>query len=193
MQADDEQARPDLSGPRNEWAGTAGVEPSRLSFDQLDETDKAIIRLLREDGRRSNAEIARQVGTSQPTVRNRIARMTAGGLMKVAAILNPSAHGYACDVVLGIKCQPGSAEAIAGHITARQYLLYVGYTSGVYDLLVDLLFESDRDLYNFLQSELYLLDGLLSVDVLHVIKAGRVDFDWTIPMGPGRPVRADEL
>jgi Lrp/AsnC family transcriptional regulator for asnA, asnC and gidA len=192
MQTDDEQARPALSGARSEWAGTSGAEPSRLSFDQLDETDKAIIRLLREDGRHSNAEIARQVGTSQPTVRNRIARMTAGGLMKVAAILNPSAHGYACDVVLGIKCQPGSAEVIAGHIAARQYLLYVGYTSGVYDLLVDLLFESDRDLYNFLQSELYRLDGLLSVDVLHVIKAGRVDFDWTVPMGPAHPFRADE-
>jgi Lrp/AsnC family transcriptional regulator for asnA, asnC and gidA len=173
------------------WGDTAGAAPSQLSFDQLDATDKEIIRLLREDGRISNAEVARQVGTSQPTVRNRILRMTAGGLMKVAAILNPSAHGYACDVVLGIVCRPGSAESIADHVATHQYTLYVGYTSGTYDLLVDLLFQSDRELYSFLQGELYALSGVISVDVMHVIKAGRVDFDWTVPMGPAQSSRGE--
>ncbi|WP_051791302.1 Lrp/AsnC family transcriptional regulator [Amycolatopsis jejuensis] len=191
MDEDREQTGARVVRTRTVWA----AEPAHLSFEHLDDTDRAIIQLLREDGRMSNAQIARELGTSQPTIRNRIARMTKGGLMKVAAVLNPSAHGYACDVVFGIRCKPGTAEAIAERISSRQYTLYVGYTSGVYDLLVDVLFHSDRDLYGFLQSELYPQPGVESVDVLHVIKAGRVDFDWTVPMemgdesspGPGRP------
>lgn len=182
------------TGTLSRWWTSGEPEPARMSFDQLDQLDRGIIRLLRHDGRKSNAQMARELKSSQPTIRNRIARMTEGGVIKVAAILNPQAHGYECDVLLGIRCKPGSAEEIAESVSRRHYVLYVGYVSGGYDLLVDVLFHSDRELYDFLQRELYTHPGIVSVDVMHVIKAGRVDFDWTLSVSGKddcQPIRDD--
>ena len=51
----------------------------------LDELDRSILRLLREDGRQSNAAIARAVGVSQPTVRQRLDRLIHSGAAYVDA------------------------------------------------------------------------------------------------------------
>jgi Lrp/AsnC family transcriptional regulator for asnA, asnC and gidA len=149
-----------------------------LSFDDLDGLDRGILRFLQADGRANNAQMARELGTSEPTVRKRISRMLENHLMKVTAILNPHAHGFACDVLIGLGCSPGSAEAIADTVSSVQNVLYIGHLTGRYDLLLEILFHDDSDLYEFLSKELYVLPGVESVEIMHVIKAGRVDFDW---------------
>lgn len=166
------------SGRRSRTRQRSASAGSALSFDDLDDLDWAIVRFLQADGRTSNARMARELDTSEPTIRNRIARMSAGELMKVTAVLNPHAHGYACDVLIGIRCAPGSADAVADAVAGVQNVLYIGHLTGRYDLLIEILFYSDRDLYEFLSTEFKALPGIVSLEIMHVIKAGRVDFDW---------------
>src|SRR5574339_213872 len=49
---------------------------------QLDETDKAIIRILQEDGRKSFRQISRETGISTPTVKARFNRLINIGFLK---------------------------------------------------------------------------------------------------------------
>ncbi|GEM_PF-5087913 len=48
----------------------------------LDETDQAILRLLREDARLSFRELARRVGVSTPTVASKVRQMEALGVIR---------------------------------------------------------------------------------------------------------------
>jgi Lrp/AsnC family leucine-responsive transcriptional regulator len=49
---------------------------------QLDETDEAIIKALKEDGRKSFRQIARETGVSTPTVKARFNRLINIGFLK---------------------------------------------------------------------------------------------------------------
>ena len=46
-----------------------------LGTTELDDLDRRILKLLRPNARRSYASIARAIGVSEPTVRNRVDRL----------------------------------------------------------------------------------------------------------------------
>src|SRR5579885_2255980 len=64
------------------------------TLSDLDEIDLRIVQLLQENGRRSNSDIARQIGVSEPTVRKRIERLVQDRIIKVVAVFNPRRTGY---------------------------------------------------------------------------------------------------
>jgi hypothetical protein len=53
----------------------------------MDQIDGQIIDLLRENGRRSNVEMARVLGISEGTVRKRIERLLSSGVLESLASL----------------------------------------------------------------------------------------------------------
>ena len=59
----------------------------------MDELDTAILAMLGRDGRRSFTSIATQMGLSEGTVRNRVQRMTANGMLVFVALCNPLSLG----------------------------------------------------------------------------------------------------
>ena len=56
----------------------------------LDEINGQIIDILREDGRSSNASIARRLGMSEGTIRRRLNMLINSGIVKVNVILDPA-------------------------------------------------------------------------------------------------------
>jgi Lrp/AsnC family transcriptional regulator, regulator for asnA, asnC and gidA len=151
---------------------------SARTLDDLDDLDRSILRCLQEDGRTSNASMARAFGVSEPTVRNRISRLTAGGLVKVTAVVNPRTSGYACDVLIGLTCEPGRPLEVADQLGRFEQMMYLGHTTGRYDMLIEMLFRNDAELFSFLTKDLPQIDGITSTEIMHVLRAERVDFDW---------------
>lgn len=144
----------------------------------LDECDKGIIRLLQEDGRISNASIARSIGASEPTVRKRIERLVGEQIIRVTAVINPSASGYSIDVLMGIRTQPGYLKKVGSQLAKFEQVLYLGYTTGRFDILANMLFRNDEEQFEFLSSSIALIDGIVTTESFYVMKAERVDFDW---------------
>lgn len=70
----------------------------------LDETDFAILRLLREDATQSAAAIARRLSLSQSSVWRRIQALRAAGVARGKRLrLDPEKLGFGVTVFLGIK------------------------------------------------------------------------------------------
>ena len=59
----------------------------------MDERDRQIIALLQEDGRATNANIARKVGVSEGTVRRRLNRLFEDEYIRVVALPDSSKLG----------------------------------------------------------------------------------------------------
>jgi Lrp/AsnC family transcriptional regulator for asnA, asnC and gidA len=168
-----------LGGPSRK--GGIGVDEGERMLDDLDEIDIAILRLLEADGRKPTAQIARDLGVSEPTARKRIDRMFHDGIIKVAAILNPRKTGYLTDVLIGIRVRPGKLREVGQALAGRDNIVYLGYTTGRHDILMEGLFRDDEALFKFLEEDLPALEGIASTETAHVLRTEKINYDWKLP------------
>ena len=116
-------------------------KPERSGFP-LDDVSKAIIEQLQQDGRRSYAAIGKVVGLSEAAVRQRVQRLIDGGVMQVVAVTDPLELGFARQAMVGIRVT-GPLEPVADALAALDEVDYVVITAGTYDLLAEVVCESD--------------------------------------------------
>jgi DNA-binding Lrp family transcriptional regulator len=107
-----------------------------VTMTDLDPTDRQLLALLRENARRSTAELARSLGLSRTTVQSRIERLErqrviAGYTVKVDDAIEAALVRAHIMITVGPK-QTGAIEAALRGIAAVRCLLSV---SGPYDLL----------------------------------------------------------
>ncbi|WP_018584679.1 Lrp/AsnC family transcriptional regulator [Salinispora arenicola] len=75
----------------------------------LDDTNRRLLRVLREDPRASAAELARRVGMSAPAVRERLSRLEqAGVILGYRVDIDPAALGL--PVAAWVRIQPGPGQ-----------------------------------------------------------------------------------
>ena len=145
---------------------------------ELDELDRRILKLLRPNARRSYASIAREVGVSEPTVRNRVDR-----LIKRAAILpwtgvNPAAIGLPVDAMVGIRVNRGYGKGVGQRLAAMENVAYVGYTTGSFDILIEVHLPDNDALYRFLNEDLDEIEGIAYTDTWHILRTDTTNFEW---------------
>ena len=150
---------------------------------KLDGIDYAIIRQLQENGRRSSSEIARIVGTSEQTVRNRIDRMMAGKVFDVMAILNPAAIGFAKDVVVCLRVRLDRRREIGYELARMENVSYVGFLSGSYDIMIEVVLRDDEHLFDFLSEELTKIEGIEQTETWTVLHTHKYAHAWATGAG----------
>ena len=120
-----------------------------MADDDIDEVDEAILYALQTDARNmSSGDIAERAGTSDSTVRKRIKRLEADGVIKgYTAEVNYQASGYPLRMLLyctaSIPKRGGLVEdvlAIDGVISVQELV------TGEQNLLVTAVGESDSDI-----------------------------------------------
>lgn len=75
----------------------------------LDDTNRRLLRVLRDDPRASAAEVARQVGMSAPAVRERLHRLEHAGVIRGYRVdIDPAALGL--PVAAWVRIQPGPGQ-----------------------------------------------------------------------------------
>jgi Lrp/AsnC family transcriptional regulator for asnA, asnC and gidA len=115
----------------------------------LDETSKKIVELLQADGRRSYAGLGKAVGLSEAAVRQRVQRLLEAGVMQIVAVTDPLSLGFFRQAMIGIKCE-GDLETVADALASLDEIDYVVITAGSFDLLAELVCESDDHLLEVL-------------------------------------------
>jgi Lrp/AsnC family leucine-responsive transcriptional regulator len=93
----------------------------RLQIDNLllDGRNVKLLRLLRDDPRRSLSEMARRIGMSAPAVRERIQRLEEAGIIRGYRVeLDPRALGYPISAFVRVRPMPGKLAKI-GELAER--------------------------------------------------------------------------
>src|SRR5215207_3935486 len=111
----------------------------------LDDIAKRIIELLQDDGRLSYSAIAKDVGLSEAAVRHRVQKLIEGGVMQVVAVTDPMQMGFARQAMIGVKVT-GNVREVAAELAAMDKLDYVVITTGRFDILAEIVVESDDEL-----------------------------------------------
>jgi len=158
-----------------------------VTTKDLDALDRRIIDQLQDDGRRSNVAIARALGVTEATIRNRIDRLVSNGFIRIAAVIDPRKTPYLTDAMIWIRLERGRAREAGEHLAALPNVVYVAYTAGRYDMLIEALFESDDQLVEFLHGTLSKVPGVLQSETYHVLHTVKINYDWRLPLDLERP------
>ncbi|MFB2556247.1 Lrp/AsnC family transcriptional regulator [Herbiconiux liangxiaofengii] len=144
---------------------------------QLDDTSKAIIEQLQDDGRRSYAEIGKAVGLSEAAVRQRVQKLTESGVMQIVAVTDPLQLGFYRQAMIGLKVS-GDTREVADALAQMPSVDYVVLTAGTFDILAEVVCEDDDDLIALLNSEIRKLDGVLSTETFVYLKLHKQLYNW---------------
>lgn len=85
----------------------------QISDALRDETNVALLRLLRDDPRLSVSELARRVRMSAPAVRERLQRLEEAGIVGWRIALDPRALGFPICAFVRVRPAPGQLSKVA--------------------------------------------------------------------------------
>jgi Lrp/AsnC family transcriptional regulator for asnA, asnC and gidA len=145
----------------------------------LDEVSKAIIEQLQQDGRRSYAAIGKVVGLSEAAVRQRVQRLVDSGVMQVVAVTDPIELGFARQAMVGIRVN-GQLEPVADALAELPEVDYVVITAGSYDLLAELVCESDDHLLSLISGKIRTIEGVVSTETFMYLQLRKQTYSWGV-------------
>lgn len=106
----------------------------------LDHVDRAILRLLQEDGRMANVDLAEAVHLSPSACLRRVRRLEEGGSIdRYVALVDPSAIGLGTDVFVEITLigqDEGTLEEFERAVSDRPEIMSCHLMAGDFDYLV---------------------------------------------------------
>ena len=146
---------------------------------QLDDVSKAIIEQLQQDGRRSYASIGKVVGLSEAAVRQRVQRLIEGGVMQVVAVTDPLELGFARQAMVGVRVS-GPLEPVADVIAELEEVDYVVITAGSFDLLVEVVCESDEHLLELISGHIRPIEGVTSTETFMYLRLRKQTYSWGV-------------
>ncbi|MBM0744478.1 Lrp/AsnC family transcriptional regulator [Phormidium sp. CLA17] len=154
-----------------------GDEDTQLDLDEL---DVEIVQLLHKDGRTAFTEIAKKVGVSEATIRNRVQRLTSSGAITIQAYLNPNKLGFRNIALIELKMADlDRAQTIASELVDQDSVSYVAFVAGSYDLFVEVTYDTNEGLLNFLAA-LRAKTGVSNCETAIVLKLLKTQYSFQI-------------
>jgi Lrp/AsnC family transcriptional regulator for asnA, asnC and gidA len=138
---------------------------------QPDPTDWKIISILKESYVPNNT-IARTLGVSEGTVRARLKRLKEAGILQIRALINPDVLENQQLVIVAMRVAESKLlERKAEELSRLPNVLSVSIASGRYDLIAEVLLDSNRGLVRFLTEELSSIEGILASESFIMLKS----------------------
>lgn len=143
----------------------------------VDETSRAIIEQLQEDGRRPYAAIGKAVGLSEAAVRQRVQKLVDSGVVQIVAVTDPMQIGFARQAMIAISVS-GDVEGVADKLAAIEEVDYVVVTAGSFDLIVEVVVEDDAHLLSLVNGRLRAIPGVTRTETFLYLKLVKQTYNW---------------
>ncbi|MDQ4052637.1 MAG: Lrp/AsnC family transcriptional regulator [Actinomycetota bacterium] len=145
----------------------------------LDDVAKAIIEQLQQDGRRSYAAIGKVVGLSEAAVRQRVQRLIDSGVMQIVAVTDPLQLGFARQAMVGVTVS-GPLHPVSDALAELDEVDYVVVTAGSYDLLVEVVCESDDHLLELISDRIRAVPGVVATETFMYLRLAKQTYSWGV-------------
>ncbi|MBW2677012.1 MAG: Lrp/AsnC family transcriptional regulator [Deltaproteobacteria bacterium] len=144
---------------------------------RIDATDMKIIRLLQQNGRMSNTDIAKKAGVSETTVRYRLQRLTREDYIQVVAMIKPVKLGFGIEGSIRIKADIKHIEKVSDALKTIDALYFVARTMGRYEFDSEYYVKSTAVLKQLIDT-INGIDGVLETDVSTVLDYVKERYDF---------------
>ena len=127
----------------------------------IDDADKQILDILRNNGRMPFLEIAKKLKISESTVRKRVSNMEEKGVIKkYSAVIEPSKIGYGSVAIVGIDVKAEKFLNVAKKLTEYDNVKFVSTSSGDHMIMTEIWMEKSSELRDFITNTIEKMDGV---------------------------------
>lgn len=147
------------------------------SYSGLDDVDKKIIEQLQDDGRMAYATIANVVGLSEAATRQRVNKLKKSKTMQIVAVTDPVQLGFGRQALVGI-CVRGDVYPVVETLQQLEEVTYVVIASGRFDVLAEVVAESDEKLLALVNSKIRSHASVKKTETLMYLELAMQKYNW---------------
>ncbi|MBI3159930.1 MAG: Lrp/AsnC family transcriptional regulator [Chloroflexi bacterium] len=152
----------------------------------LDPIDTAIITHLQQDGRKPFTDIAKELGVSEGTVRNRVNRLVKERILQVVGMVDPYQLGFDAPALIGVSVSPPDIDRAAAEIAELPEVSYLIMVSGDFDLYVEVMCRDRDHLATFLNERLRKVEGVQRTETFLILKTYKLAYGAAPNHPPGQ-------
>lgn len=160
------------------------VDATALARDPLGEIDRALVDLLKIDGRMSLSDLGSHLNLSGDAVRERLKKIEAQGLISIIGSVAPAVLGFSTFALLALRVQGPvlpAAETIAG-VAAADLVVCV---AGKYDILAQLVCRDDEEFLSVVDTQIRTIPGLEVAEVFTYLSVDKYAAGFPQEASPG--------
>ena len=127
----------------------------------MDDKDKKIIEILRENSRAPYTKIAKELGVTEATVRKRISELEKKGIIKKYTIeVNPEKLGYCTVTILGMDVEPRYLLEAAKKLAEMDETRWVATSTGDHMIMCEIWAKNTEELMKILTNKIGKIRGV---------------------------------
>jgi Lrp/AsnC family transcriptional regulator, regulator for asnA, asnC and gidA len=167
----------------------------------MDRIDTEIVSQLQKDGRMPFTDIAKELGISESTVRNRVSRLVEDNIIQIVALIDrahirndktvdpvivgdttwvamtdPVEVGFDAPAMIGVTVDPPQVESVAETVAGFPEVSYLIMVSGEFDLFVEVLCKDRAHLAEFLNQKLRRVPGVTRTQTFMTLKTYKMAY-----------------
>lgn len=109
----------------------------------LDSKDQELLSLLRKDARISTVTLAKKLGVSRSTVKNRLSRLESNGtILGYTVKLKPETNLHPVRLLMSISVEAKSEKSVITNLHKYPEVVAIHHTSGRWDLIAEVSAET---------------------------------------------------
>ena len=130
----------------------------------MDDTDRQLIALLRDDARASVVTLARSLRVARATVQNRIGKLEREGVIVGYSVrLKPEAEAHRIRAIMGIEVKGPRGEAVLKLLRGHANVVALHTTNGRWDLVAELRADT-LEAFDKVLNAIRKIDGIASTE-----------------------------
>ena len=142
---------------------------------KLDEVDWRILRILQENCKITNANLAERVGISPPSMLERVKKLEASGVIReYVAVLDPEPLDKAIMAIVHISMREHSAKTLQtmkDRLSALEEVLAIWYCAGDEDFILKVVVSDMREYERFISGKVANVPGIGKIKTSFVLDA----------------------
>ena len=140
----------------------------------MDDTDRQLLSLLRDNARASVASLAKVLRVSRGTVQNRLARLEADGTITGYTVrLKPQAEGHRIRAFMTVAVEGNRTAAVLTALRGDPAVSALHTTNGRWDMVAELQADSLEAFDNVL-SRIRLLEGIANTETSLLLSTSKL-------------------
>jgi Lrp/AsnC family leucine-responsive transcriptional regulator len=135
---------------------------------KISKTDLRLMAELQKDGGIRYSDLSAKLGVTPKTVAKRVEGLIKSGIIVMRGQPNPYKLGLSASAVIAIKADPTKIGAICEQLCGYFNVNLVQTVFGRFDILIIVYFPSWELLHQFINDELYAIDGVTQVELYFI-------------------------
>ncbi len=148
--------------------------------EKIDEIDSKIIRLLKQDGRMANTEIAKKLKISETTIRKRLKKLIKNEIIQIVAVVNHTKLGQEIVGNIKIKVDAKKNDEIINGLNKLEGIWYIAHLTGAIDFDVEFNLNTHHELRDLLAA-INKIDGVIKTATSFRLQLIKNRYDWETP------------